>query len=699
MKDILLVEIGTYELPIYILENINNNLCNYIYYEFNKKYFYFSNIDFFITVRRISFLLYNINFNQNIKIKYNFIYGPELIINKEDILSNKIILNWVKKKKINISLLKYNSINGVKKFFFKKKKKIYNLNNLIHSILINLLFKLIKNSKLMRWGKENYYFFRPIINLVVMYNSNILDVNLFGVKSNNILLCHKFMVKKNIIINDIKNYSYILFKYGKIIVDFNIRKKIILKKINNIILNNKYIFNFKDKNLNKIIWILEWPVVLLGEFNIVYLSLPKEFIYYIIKKHFCFILYNKNNCIINKFLIFINIETYCYNNIIKSYENIINNNLNYINFLFLKDKKSKLISNLYKLKYVVFYKGLGSYLDKIRRLLYICKYLLLNYLFYLNLDIIILNKSILLIKCDLVTNLCKNYPDLKGIIGMYYYELYNKNKLISFIIKNHYIIFKNFNNNINILYSSFISLIDKFDTLLGISILNKFIFIKKGNDPFGFKKLSLCIIEIILNNNFYINLYNLIKYCILFFYKKYYIYKKNILKLFNFILKRFVNKLISLNYLKKDILIIIENNYNNFDLLDIKKRIDIFIYFKNKKIFNKFISVYKRFNNILVKFIDFLDIKKFNILFLNKKQEIILYKYIFLLKKKYKIYLYKHNYKKLFNCFFISIKKIENFLNSLKINTNNLIFKNNRLYLLNNIKLIFNKYMDFSCFF
>ncbi len=663
--NILLFELGTEELPISILENINLNLYKYLFFEFKKNRFIFSNIKVFITLRRISFLVYNLSYYQNIKLKY---FNKKIYLNKKKYL-----------KKID----NYKNNNNNK-----------NIEELLINILNSVFLKLIKNNKVMRWGINNNLFFRPIINLLVMLNNKFLNIELFGVKSNNLLLGNKFTKKKYINIKNINNYIYLL-KENNIYIIYKDRKNIIINSINKILYKNNFISNNLNNFINKVSWMVEYPVVLLCNFDYNFLSLPKDIVIFIISKYFCLPLYKTNNELINYFIVIINIKLNNYNNIILNYKKIIELELKEVKYLYLKDIKYPLISYLSKLNNIIFHKNLGTYLQKITRMLYLSKNILSN-LFFLNLDINIIYKCLLLIKCDLVTFLGINFKQLKGLIGMNYYYYHCNDSLISNIIRDHYYSYKNIN-----IYSILVSLIDKFDTFIGISIVENFCFLKKSNDPYGLKKISLLIIKILFNNNLYINIYIFIKNSLYLFKNKYFYVRKNIFLILNFIKNRFINYLLKLNYSKYIILSIINNNYyiKKFDFLDIKKRIEFILKIKNNLIFIKFINIYKRLKNILLK----LNILKINIYIninlLKKKEEIILFNYLIKLKKKYYLYLKFRKYNRLIKIFFISIKKIENFLNLLKINDKNILIKRNRIFLIKKIYNIFNRFIDFSYYY
>ncbi len=689
---VLLIEISTEELPIDNFRKLGEDFSNYFLYEFKKNLFFCSDYSYYVTLRKISCVFRNFNFYQNINDKNKIFYGPEININEEINFFKNPLLGWIKKFNFDYKKVKYFIINKKRKFFINRKNNKKDIIFFIKNIFSNVLFKLIKNRKVMRWGIKNFVFIRPVTNIVVMFNKKILDVNFFDIKSNNVILGHRFLKKKRIVLDHAKNYEYFLFKYGKVIVDFDKRKQRIINLLNNISFKNNFSFNYNNNYLNKITYMVDWPNVLICKFKKKFLFLPKELLIFIIESYYGFVVFNINNNLLNYFIIISNLkfDLLNFNIVKKNYELVIESKLSDAFFLFKKDRKYSLISYLPKLKNIVFYNKLGNLFDKIRRILYLSNKIS-NYLF-IKINRYLLNISILLIKCDLSTSLYKEYTNLKGIIGMFYALIDYKFSRLSLIIKEHY--YPRYSGDYipTNKYSSIISLSDKIDNLTGILILNNFSCLKSSNDPYGLRKISLLILNIILVNNYYIDLYNLLKFNINLFKKK--ISEKNIILILKFIFKRSTKIFLNLGYNKKFINSVI--CLNIFNLLDIKLRLEVVWKIRYSKNFLCLVNLCKRIKNILLKnkYFKFDIIIKKEFFFL--KEEINLYKYILFLEKKNISCFLKHKYINLINYFFMSIEKVEKFFLNVRLDIKDINVKNNRLNLLNRLNLIFLKFIDFN---
>ncbi len=696
MKNIgtLLIEIGTEELPIYNLKNIGKDFIKYVSEYLNLNNFKFSKIKYFISLRRISCLVFKLNYNQKLTIKYNKIYGPSILLDKIN-YNIKIINIWCKNNNLKKKDIFFIDKDNKRFFYYKKYIKSKNISYFIKKFLFIILSRLKKNRIFMKWGINNFSFIRPVNNICILFNDKIINLCLFGIKSSNFIRSHKFL-NNNIFIklDNSNNYLNILKEKCNVIVDYNKRKKIIIKNINILFSKLNILFrNYNNNYINRIVSLVEWPLVKIAKFNKNYLFLPKDLIILILENQNCFYILDNLGNLINKFIIVLDINKKYYKNILFNYIRIIESKLNDAFFLLLKDIKFPLISNLNKLNNLIFHKYLGNYLNKVKRIFYISKYLfnILNLKINLNL----LNISIILCKCDLVTNLYKEFNMLKGYIGMYYYNLDNNNNDISLIIKEHYypICFNNYiSNNI---YSNLISLCDKFDTLIGISLLKNCFFLKKSNDPYGLRRLCLSIIKIVIYKNLYFNFKYLIKYIIKLF--NFNLNNSNYLVdyIVKFILKRCLIYFINLNYEKKLIISLI--NIKIYNILEIKNRMDFIINFKNKKLkdFNYILNINKRLKNIIKNNIKFKKVK-LNKYFMIKNDFNFLNDYKYFKVNSYK-FIYNKKYKLLFNLYYNFCFKIDNYLNNNRIFVlDNINLTKFRLSLLNNIFLIFLDFIDFN---
>lgn len=532
MKDIFLVEIGTEELPANLLKKLTkiffNNISTYLLkYSIN-----YEKIIWFATSRRIAVKVINID-------KYK-LYKKNKI--------KKILIDTVK-----------SSI---------EKIKIFNK---------------------MSWGGGDFSFIRPINNITIILNNDLINTEIFNIKSNRIIYGHRFMGNQILYIKNAYNYPKILYKKGNIIANYYLRKNKIILKIKKISKKIYGIVHLEKKILEEITSLIELPVISLAKFNEKFLNIPIEIILYIIKyKQKCFPIYKNKNELTSYFIFISNIKIKNNKININRYEQIMNCNFKNINFFLKCDKKKKIINNFYKLKNILFYKNLGSLKDKTIRISFISLWISK----IINAKLIFSKRSSFLSKCDLTTNIVKEFSNMQGIMGMYYSKKDNEHNDISLSIKEQYQP-KFFKDKIPCnLTSCILSISDKIDTIIGMLIFNKNI--KKNSDPFALRRSVLGIINIIVKNKIKINIEQLIKKT----FKLYNINTNKINTINSFIIKRIYylyKKKYNIDFVKS---ILTNCNMKFYNLNDKIKSVS---YFKKFKIFYNLIIINKRICNIIKK--------------------------------------------------------------------------------------------------
>ncbi|WMC19591.1 MAG: glycine--tRNA ligase subunit beta [Enterobacteriaceae bacterium PC38] len=619
-----LLEVGIEELPHKNLNLILKLFLNNFIIKLNKYSINYSKIYCFITTRRLGIKIYNLKELEKKIIKYKT-------------FKKKII------KTINYSLNKFNN--------FKK----------------------------MRWNNEKIFFIRPIRSIIILLNNKLINNYIFGIKSNKILYGHKFIGKKKIIIHNANDYPNILYTKCRVIANYKIRKSLIIKKSIFKINKSIYIIDFDKKLLNELTSLVEWPVILIGNFNKKYLNYPIELLIYIIKNYQKILpIYNYDKKIITKFILILNIKSINSKIIINDNIKLLNYRLKYINNFLKKDYKIPLEKNFKKFKKIILQEKLGTLYEKILRIQIIS--IILSNINKININYII--RSSLLIKCDLFKNIVYEFPKLHGIMGMYYSHYYKESEIISITLNKKNIKKKKI--------SSLLLIIDKIDFLIGFFGLNNIP--KNKKDPFEIRRNVLLILNIIIKKRIKLNLKNLIIKNILLYGNK--IKNNNIINnIINFIYKRFYFLYIKKGYSEEIIKSIKKKKFLNvLNFYEILKSIKYFNSFKN---FNNLINSNKRIINILNKS-NKLFYKKIKYFLLKDKYEIKLIYKLLSLKIEIKKLIFKKKYIKIF-VKFINLNIIINkfFINNIIMIKNKKICIN-RLTLLNEIKKIFKKILNIS---
>lgn len=688
MRHNFLLEIGTEELPSSELKYLAKKFYNQIYLGMKSENIKYSSMKWFATPRRIAvkieeIISYKIS-KKNKKMKPDVI--SEFKKNSKPLKEVKLLKN-----NFDISIEKNSKFqkNKCELLIYNTISKKNSIKNILYKI-INKSINKIKSLKMMRWGNNKYIqFFRPVHTITMLLDNKIIPCNIFGINSNRIIYGHRFMGKKIIKIDDAKDYPEILISDGKVIADYNKRKKIIYKKIIKIAKNLGGMIYLNNFLLDEITSSVEWPVILKASFEKNFLKIPKEVIIYTMEnKQKCFPIYSINSGrLLSSFIFVANLKSKMPQQIINGNEKVISSRLSDAQFFYDLDRKKKLKDYLSYLKKIIFHKNLGTLYDKSYRIKKLSIWIAIK----IGANKFKSSRAALLSKCDLVTNMVFEFPIMQGIIGMYYAFNDGEDKIVSIALKEQY--YPRFSGDKlpTNLVSYCISISDKIDTLVGFFSINQIP--KKSKDPYALRRISLGIIRIILEKNLPINIKLLVKKTIKIFDIKIInkSLEKNIISFLNDRLQfLYQEKGYSINTIKS-VLSCCKNTFLNFD--DKIQAIQFFSKLEKSKLL---IETSKRICNILLKFNINKLYKSFNSSLLQETEEIILASYLLVLQKKFKILFKLFNYKDILLELMILIKPIDNFFKNVLVKVKDKKIKNNRLFLLNDLKKIINYIGDIS---
>lgn len=475
-------------------------------------------------------------------------------------------------------LLKKNEIKfkSIKNFItIRRISFVINVNEINENIIKTIIEKLLKETKFkthMRWSENKDTFIRPIHSYVLIYGSRLIDHTIFGIKSNNYSLTHR--IKKKYIKVTANNYEMEL-KKGNVIVDQKKRFNIIKKHLIKISKHNKIKLMINKEELTKISNSIEYPKIIICQFNKSFLDLPEKIIINNLFEKNCIPTVKKN--ITNKFIVIADTYINKLKKIKYGYENCINIKLSESSYYYKQTYNFLYKNKLKNLKNIIFHEKIGTLYNKIRRISYI-----LNNLNFSNKFKII--KSIILSKLDIQTKIVSEMPNLKGIISAHNLKI---NKDISKIL---YEYNKIFNNEIpQSKIASIITLCDNIDNIVGFFLIGEKA--KNKKDPFNLRRDSIIIIKTIIKNKLNIDLIKIIKLSL----NSYKLDDKEQInkEVKEFILDRlkFYNKNKFITNIKSNNIYkiqIISTAYSKFNLYKIKEDIKILIKriskFKNKNL-------------------------------------------------------------------------------------------------------------------
>ena len=681
----LFIELFSEEIPSNLQKNARNNLLqNFKDFFEREKIIHKSEGKVFSTPNRLIILFDRID--TEIHRKSEYIRGPN--INAPE----KALDGFVKSNKIEKKNIFEKQTEKGKFYFFKKPAKKIQTIDLLNKNIPDLLRK-IYWKKSMKWGDFDLYWGRPLKSILAIFGNIKLNFKFHHLHSSNSTFLDKEFEEKTKVFSSYKLYeSY--FKKSGIIIDHNKRKKFIEKKLSKISKNKNLEIKINDKLLDEVTNIVESPKILNCKFDQKFLKIPKEILIITMQHHQkYFPTFDKKNNLTNNFLVVANTKD------LKGFiklgnERVVEARLNDAQFFWQKNKSKSLVKQVSKLKKINYFKGLGTYFDKIQRMRKLSS--LISDELLISKEKIEIASSIC--KVDLLSDLVGEFPELQGVMGGYFATAQGFDKDICLAISEHYLPTSLENRIPKKSYSIALSLTDKLDTLVGFFGIE--LKPSSSKDPYALRRSAIGLIRLLLENGKEFKIRDLINYSILLYHEQKFEFdtkaiQKDLIEFLNDRLKNYMKE----KGIKQDIIEAAISSYNIDQILKIYNKAVVLNKFISKEIGKDIISSYKRASNILSNEL------KDKSMELNDSTEPDLF------KNKYE----KNLYTKIneIRKYFTNVNKDENYENSLKIlastkkeifeffdnvivNDENEFIKKNRLELLQMLCKAFDNYIDFS---
>ena len=624
--------------------------------------------------------------DKEIKIKPEEIKGPKINA-PEQALEGFVRSNKIEKK----DLFKNKTEKG-EFYFYKTKSKILKT----HDLLIEFIPKLLENyqwKKSMKWGEFDLNWGRPLKSILSIFNKKIINFKFHHLVSSNSTYVDEDFEDKKKIFTDFKIYEKYFRKQG-IIIDQNKRGKLINREFSKLLNKKKLTIEHNSRLLDEVVNLVDNPNILLCNFDKKYLSIPKEILILTMQSHQkYFPTFNDKNEITNEFLIVTNKKDQ--KGLIKlGNERVVEARLNDAEFFWNKDKTQNLVKKVSELKSMNFFKGLGTYFDKVQRM---------RKLGGMISDELLISKekvelSASICKTDLTSDLVGEFPELQGIMGGYFSKYQGFDKDISLAITEQYLPIGLDSKIPKKPFSVALSVTDKIDTLVGFFGINEKP--TSSKDPFALGRTALSIIRIIIENKKDLKINDLLSYSSSLYQNQGYSFvNKDLQKeLFNFLKDRFKY------YLKeKQIRFdIIDASISSFSLNK------LFSSFEKAKSLNKVInnqtgtditSSYKRASNILDSEMKNKEIEITNTTdpgIFKSDYEKNLYKKINEIKKYYSGINNDENYEQSLSILAGAKREVFEFFDNVKVNEENETLRKNRLELINMLCKTFQNFINFQ---
>ena len=359
--------------------------------------------------------------------------------------------------------------------------------------------------KRMRWGAGEAQFVRPVHTLILLLGKDVIPATILGVPAGNQTRGHRFHSTKPLRITTPGAYEGTLAKRGFVIADFATRRERIRSGVIALAGQHGGHALIGDALLDEVTSLNEWPVPLAGRFEDRFLALPRELLISVLQDHQrYFPVAGADGRLLPWFITVSNVDSRDMNVVRAGNERVVRPRLSDAAFFWEQDRRAPLASRLAQLDAVTFQAQLGSIGDKVRRIAPLARAIAAR----IDGDGALAERAALLAKCDLVTNLVGEFPELQGIMGRYYAVADGEPAEVATAIAEHYQPRGASDDTPASKIGLAVALADRFDTLAGIFAIGQ----KPSGtkDPFALRRAAIGIGRMIFEHRLPLDVVDLI---------------------------------------------------------------------------------------------------------------------------------------------------------------------------------------------
>jgi len=355
--------------------------------------------------------------------------------------------------------------------------------------------------KSMRWGSSGLRFVRPIHWILALFGGQVIPFHLEDIESGDVTCGHRFMSPERFRVEGLTDYLKKL-RQASVVVEPGERKGMIEKGIHEAAegVSGKVLVN--RELLEEVTYLVEYPVVVLGDFDREFLSLPKEVVIHAMEDHQrYFPVADTRGGLLPHFVCVCNTRAKEMEVVKRGHERVLRARLSDARFFFDEDIKVPLEKKVDDLRGVIFQAKLGTSYDKVIRLRSLSCLLARE----LRPDVEgLVDRAAFLCKADLVSGMVGEFPGLQGIMGREYALLSGEPREVADAIYEHYLPGFAGDHLPSSAIGDFISMADKIDTITGCFGVG---LIPTGaGDPFALRRQALGILNILLEKRYSMSL-------------------------------------------------------------------------------------------------------------------------------------------------------------------------------------------------
>jgi len=269
----------------------------------------------------------------------------------------------------------------------------------------------------MRWADFDFEFVRPVHWVVLLFGSTVVDAEILGVSAGRTTRGHRFHNPEAIAIENPGSYAMTLYSTGHVVAEFNARADMITRQVVEAAATVKGKAMVDKALIEETAALVEWPSALVGGFDEEFLTLPDAVLVATMKDHQrYFPVVDGTGKLMPHFIAVSNIESKNPDTVRIGNERVLRPRLKDAAYFFQVDSGKSLEERQEALKGVVFQEKLGTMYDKAERIARLAGHVA-SALGENPDDVKLARRAGQLCKCDLLTQMVIEFPELQGLMG------------------------------------------------------------------------------------------------------------------------------------------------------------------------------------------------------------------------------------------------------------------------------------------
>jgi glycyl-tRNA synthetase beta chain len=353
------------------------------------------------------------------------------------------------------------------------------------SEIINEALGQLPIPKAMRWADHDYSFVRPAHWLVILHGAEVVPGEVLGLKSGRISHGHRFMHPEPVTIADADSWLDTL-RAAHVLADPVERRQRIHQQVGQAALETGGVPRMDDALLDELANLTEWPVAIACTFERDFLEVPPEALVTTMVANQKFVpVFDANGALTEHFIGIANIQSKDPAEIRKGYERVIRPRFADAKFFWDEDLKTPLADNQEPLKSVTYQQALGSLWDKSVRVAELARIVANR----VGADAGLATRAASLSKCDLLTRMVGEFPELQGVMGRYYANRHGEPAQVANALDSYYQPRFGGDAIASDAIGQVLAVAERLDTLAGIFAIG----MKPGGnkDPFALRRAAL----------------------------------------------------------------------------------------------------------------------------------------------------------------------------------------------------------------